>query len=490
VNDDQITARLGRLENLPTLPSVALKVLEAVRGEGASMDALAEILSKDPSLSAGILKVANSAMFCPPQAVITVGHAVKLLGTNTVRHLALGFSLIRNHGERKGSGLDYKAFWTRSLVGALACRTLAKTLASQLRDEAFTVGLLQDIGILALDQVMPEQYGLVLGERRGCLSSLQESEVQVLGVSHADVGAFLVRKWGLPDRISLPISVHHGPLPLNLQDPEAEPMTRLLHLSALFVEVFTSQEPARFLSELRQRIGQFGFEGRIDVQAVASEIQEEAEAIFPAFDCDVGGEKTYVEIVEGARNELMRISLDFEQRLLEQLRINESLRRLAMRDGLTNLLNYRAFRETLDAELHRSARYGNAFSLILGDIDHFKAINDIHGHLAGDAVLRAVADALRTSLRESDAVARYGGEEFAMVLPETSLEDALLVAERLRQCVERLNTHYDGKVLGVTMSFGVSTVSSGDPVGALDLIDRADRGMYRAKDEGRNRVAS
>jgi diguanylate cyclase (GGDEF)-like protein len=488
MNREAIRSRLGDLEALPTLPSVAVKILEAVRREDVRVESLASILSMDPPLSARVLKVANSALFAPSQEVTSVVQAVRLLGLDTVRNLALGFSLIRYDRKRKGSDLDYKEFWKRSLLGALASRGVAKRLTPASMDEGFTVGLLLDIGVLALDQVMPEQYNLVLRELRACGGSLQSVEAQLLGLTHAQVGAFLASEWGLPQRICLPISTHHDPPSPDPRGSEADPPTRIVQLSSLFVDLFTSREPARFLVELDQRMGALGLVGRLDVHALATEIQEEADTLFPIFECDADGERSYVDILEDARNELMRLSLEYERRLLEQVRINESLRTLAMKDGLTNLLNYRAFRETLDVEVHRSARYGTPLSLILGDVDHFKAVNDGYGHPGGDAVLRSMAQALRGELRDSDAVARYGGEEFAVILPETSLENAGVVAERLRRSIEGLIIPHEGREIRVTMSFGVSALHSADPQAPVHLIDGADRALYQAKDAGRNRV--
>jgi diguanylate cyclase (GGDEF)-like protein len=160
-------------------------------------------------------------------------------------------------------------------------------------------------------------------------------------------------------------------------------------------------------------------------------------------------------------------------------------------DELTSLPNRRAFREALTHEIQRTTRYGTPLSLILFDLDYFKQINDTHGHPAGDRVLVAAARAVERNLRESDVFARVGGEEFAVLLPNTSEDGAVDLAERLRaalQAITPLTLNVDAQV---TASFGVVEFDRGsdDPDGE-DLVATADAALYNAKWSGRNRVMS
>jgi diguanylate cyclase (GGDEF)-like protein len=164
-----------------------------------------------------------------------------------------------------------------------------------------------------------------------------------------------------------------------------------------------------------------------------------------------------------------------------QIELREQLSSLADHDGLTGLLNHRAFHEHLARELAKAGRSGSAVSVLLADLDYFKAINDTHGHLAGDGVLRAVGDAVRASARTGDVGARLGGEEFAILLPGAGPATARLVAERLRAAVERMAG------VSVTTSVGVSSSQSGE-ISPNELLERADGALYEAKRQGRNRV--
>ncbi|SDS42292.1 diguanylate cyclase (GGDEF) domain-containing protein [Halopseudomonas sabulinigri] len=166
---------------------------------------------------------------------------------------------------------------------------------------------------------------------------------------------------------------------------------------------------------------------------------------------------------------------------------NTKLRELALRDGLTGLLNRRYWESCLEHEFARHQRYDNEVSLVMFDIDHFKKVNDTFGHQAGDEVIRTTARLTEQLARETDFCGRYGGEEFVVLLPDTSLEGAQQFAERLRQSVERQQLDHQGTPLTFTISLGVARLTD-----AMEnyqaLIERADKALYQSKEGGRNRT--
>ena len=167
---------------------------------------------------------------------------------------------------------------------------------------------------------------------------------------------------------------------------------------------------------------------------------------------------------------------------------HEEIYRLTVVDALTGVPNRRYFEEFLDREIARAARHRRPLALALIDIDHFKAINDGMGHLAGDLTLRQLAACVAGVTRRDELFARYGGEEFALVLPELDLPGAVAACDRIRHTVAGLECAFNGKRYRVTVSIGVGVLAGGEQVTTAELIRRADEMLYRAKESGRNRV--
>jgi diguanylate cyclase (GGDEF)-like protein len=167
-----------------------------------------------------------------------------------------------------------------------------------------------------------------------------------------------------------------------------------------------------------------------------------------------------------------------------------ALEQLATRDGLTGLANRRCFDDTLQAEWSRAQRQRQPLSLLMVDVDNFKAYNDANGHLGGDECLKRIATAVASEMRANDLVARYGGEEFAVILPNQSLKGAASVAERIRTRVEQLQVP-NRRSVGehVTVSIGAATALASPDTAASELVATADAALYRAKHMGRNRIS-
>jgi len=171
---------------------------------------------------------------------------------------------------------------------------------------------------------------------------------------------------------------------------------------------------------------------------------------------------------------------------------NEAIRILSITDTLTGCYNRAYMDEHLPKELKRAIRYGRPMSLILIDVDHFKAVNDTYGHLAGDQVLKRLVETINESIRgDVDWVARYGGEEFVVVFPETAFEKAKLLAERLRMEVSQRKIPFKEEEIRITASFGVAGFTSSRSMRDISyeaILSLADKSLYQAKEEGRNRI--
>jgi diguanylate cyclase (GGDEF)-like protein len=204
---------------------------------------------------------------------------------------------------------------------------------------------------------------------------------------------------------------------------------------------------------------------------------------------DLGADDYLVKPVE--TNELLarvRSGLRLRRALLELSAKNELLERLALTDTLTTLPNRRAYEESLTTEISRALRQCKPLSLLYLDLDRFKEVNDLHGHAVGDETLDGFADLLRRHARRGDLAARIGGEEFALLLPHTTRSQAALVAERIRRALEATPVGRTRQV-PLTVSIGVAVFHGASVDDASGFVDAADQALYRAKSEGRNRIA-
>jgi len=168
-------------------------------------------------------------------------------------------------------------------------------------------------------------------------------------------------------------------------------------------------------------------------------------------------------------------------------RANEQLAKLSMTDLLTGLLNRGTWENLVDAEFERFRRYGQATSLVMFDIDFFKKVNDSHGHLAGDEVIKHTAETARSNLRQSDSIGRYGGEEFGVVLPETDAEGARIICERIRDAIEKSVVQTSVAPIRYTVSVGIAQLTE-RPKNHMKWMQQADEALYAAKNGGRNCV--
>jgi diguanylate cyclase (GGDEF)-like protein len=477
---------LSHNDKLPTLPGIAIKILEAVQKDRPELKEIGEILATDPPLSAEVLRLINSSLYGLPRKVTSVFHAVNMLGLNTVKNLALSFALIKETHSNGDGAFDYPQFWKNSLTVAVSARLIAEQVAPAVTEDAFFIGLLHDMGMLTLARCMPDQYSLVMSEAAQEACTQQDAENQILGFDHMAAGHYLLTSWGLPPHFCLPVACHHDLGMLETCDSESLKMCQILHLATLYMELFRSDHHSPSLGLIDHYAKRYGFETILDVDGVGTRILDQTRLIFPFFELTLDNEGDYLEIIDRARAELIQVSSNFIDQLLEQQQQIQTLRRQATHDGLTQLMNYQFFYETLSREMARSQRSHTPLTVIMADIDRFKAVNDTYGHLAGDHALKLIARHLKTGLRETDFIARYGGEEFAMVLYNILPEDAIAVTDRVRQTLSEMPIQFDGQSFQITMSFGIATMHPDDAISREELLNQADKALYRAKSAGRN----
>jgi diguanylate cyclase len=269
----------------------------------------------------------------------------------------------------------------------------------------------------------------------------------------------------------------------------------------IYERFFGSDEQSRLIEETCERMEKSMSRILSQMNSVSAGTGDYGETL-EGFQAQLAGPETVSEVrglIEQVLEETRRMqdrTKELEQALddssKELASINDHLaaaRHQALTDSLTGIANRRSFDDSLEELTNEAATEQDPLCLLIGDIDHFKAFNDTHGHRVGDQVLRQVALTLKQCIKGRDIAARYGGEEFAVILPQTDLAGAKRVGDQIRKSIEskRIRLKSSGQTLGaITLSIGGTQYNPGEALATL--IERADQGLYRAKNEGRNRT--
>ncbi|MBI5898566.1 MAG: diguanylate cyclase [Rhodocyclales bacterium] len=626
--DSSIFVELKASGNLPSPRGSALKVLDLCQRDNLTLPELIHAVQVDPAMVGRLLKMANSAAFGRPRPVVALTPDVLMsIGIQSVRQLVLAFSLVSGNRQGQCADFDYEAFWSRSAATGVAMQLLGAATRAAPPPELFTVGLLANVGRLALSAIHPLAYGKLLQQVGGRLGNgLTALEEHAFGYSHAEVASAMMQDWGLPRLFCDAVLRHEQPdADGPRRDSRSAQLVRCIHLASRLAELcFVQGEERRagflellplaheleiadgnlaklgdqMLSEWKewsqlleiavrevtpftalntavQQVGESVGECRklsvlvIDEDAAAAERlklllesgghrvnlaqgghdglvevldrQPQLVCVDLCADLDRGlelirtlrqtelGRSVYIMVLTrpddderltmaleaGAddyldkpvvpklldarlraghrmirEQQLLRLEQEtLRRRLLELAITSQHAREAALTDVLTGLYNRRHAIDRLKQEWAAADRGMRPLAVLMLDIDYFKAVNDSHGHDAGDEALRQVADTLRAISRMSDVVCRYGGEEFLVIAPDTSLDGALQLAERMRSAVAQRNLALATQCVKLTISLGVAVKGDGIS-GAERLLKAADDALYRAKQYGRNRVES
>jgi diguanylate cyclase (GGDEF)-like protein len=368
-------------------------------------------------------------------------------------------------------------------------------------DDTFVVALLQDIGVFVIYSRCPEDYSKLLEEKETLNLRLEDMEEQSFGFNHPEVGSELLRIWGLPENISIPIRYHH----MHGEAPEEfRGLTRILFLSNMVSSLYNDRQCSEKVRHFAETVKDGMGIRDSELETFIDDIREKTVELCSYFDITPENMKPFSQMLQEANEELSRMNLEYEtmnvrlreeklkaERLSFELeKSNRKLSEISFEDSLTGLYNRRYLFDMVDKEMARVERNGRQFSILLFDIDFFKKINDSHGHHGGDLVLKRVAEVLQRTKRQTDIGFRYGGDEFVVLLPETDLKDSLVFAKRLRAAIEGSETPVAGNTIGITISIGVTAYIPGRTVSSVEhLMDVADKALYDAKKSGRNRVS-
>ncbi len=457
---------------LPTMPAVAQRLLELLNDGDQDLSALADVISRDPALAVKIIRLINSPFYGMSREVTSLQTAVLYLGYQSVRSVALSFSLFATFKAKPDQRDRFLQLWRTSLMMGLAARRISNETGTWDPDEAFLAGLIADCGSLLLLQSTPH-YAEVLDrfvEGEDDLIGIEESEIQT---THTRLAGFLLEKWRFPTSIRELVENHHGPV-----DSKSDSIltTRIQILQAAWLYARTLTIPG-FSSEIRTLDHIVAELTNIPVpiaKSLAEELPQEFRSMAELFDISPMEQKTYEQLLENANDVLSELALDADEsaRILADA-IARRKDDFAGIDGIceedfeqdTGLLSRPAFERLTEAFHRRALTTRRSLGMMILEIRDLKVLEEAKGPRAVIETLGKVAELVSKQIRRSDHLCHFGEHQLAILLPGCGSEDLMRSAERIRLSVET-------EALGVTEGSACDIaigVASADP--HADAVD-------------------
>lgn len=484
--NEQLIETILSCPRLPSLPESAIKIIDLCRREDVSVGELSTTISHDPALTVKVLKTINSSYYGLSHRVTTIRHAVVLLGINSVRTLAMGFTLVETLRDTEGTVYDPTPIWQHSLYSAMVARSVSLQTGNEFFEEVFIGGLLQDLGVLAMIQTLGPKYINILKKVIDHPYMLHQVEQKLLDLDHCVVGEALATRWKLPEIIVAQIRCHER---IDLADEDEQPQVHAVALgnkaAAIFLWGRTEEMVKEYLNSANEW---FGLENStaMELLELTAESASQMSRMF-----EIREVKNVTQIMADANDVMVQMAMVCHLKVQEVEREKEELVEKVHEDALTGVPNRGCFDAYFEEQYHLVTKGNMPLSLIMIDVDRFKAVNDDHGHVMGDKILTTIAQTMSSSIRRGDMLAaRYGGEEFVIVTPRIDEEGAIRIAERLRQRIETMSVPLNATDdLSVTVSIGIATHNRAHLFETPErMIEAADEALYAAKEGGRNQV--
>ena len=486
---EHIRIQLERCSDLPSLPAVAVQILKLAQSHTSTMGDVADAVGYDPALATKLLKIANSPLYGQRRKSGNIRQAVMLLGLNSTLMLTLSFSLFSSLRQQEERGLDYNAYWQRSLLSSTVARLLGRLPEEVSPEEAFLAALLQDIGMAVMDRAFDQFYQqMETDENRH--SDIIEFERKQIDTDHAAVGAWLLNQWNFPEHLIEAVRGSHQTVD-SKELARISTLTECIALSGIIADGIIAVDKNQDENTPDSlRLGD-------DYESLIEELYEEIPVVEGLFEMSLLDNKYTDKVLTEAKNQMLMRGLSFSQELntsRQEMDRHEQrtqlLKKESMQDHLTGLSNRKHFDLALEEEFIHARKNGWPLSAIFIDLDKFKSINDKFGHIVGDSILKFSAKILSAYTRDQDAVFRYGGEEFLILLPGCSSEDATSAATRIVEAIRnnKLTLKSQHKI-SITCSAGVATLDSQHVFESKELlVEAADHAMYAAKQNGGDSV--
>lgn len=490
-------------EKLPTIPAVAIRLLELTGNPLTEIREIVETVRMDPAICARILKSTNSSFFGFSSKITSINRAIPLLGKSVVTALTLSFSLHEGTVSGGSSVVPFDRYWKRSLVQAAAAEILRTGGNGELACEHFLAGLLLDLGQLALLNAIPETYVDLQNQAYDECLPLHEVENRKLGFDHVEVGVRLMKSWQLPESLILAAESHHIAVDRCDSLPKGEQnLTVISNIASIVGEYFVDSHQGKALEDLKYLTEKFFGFSEESLETYLQKVRVRITEVGELLNHNTDDIPEPLELMEQANEQLAGLivaqQVDCTKaqvlsetnglELVELENANAQLQEKALFDSLTKLYNRTFFDESLKNEVAHAIRSAAPLGLVYFDIDHFKNINDSYGHTFGDEVLARIGSVILETVRKSDIVARHGGEEFVVLMSQPTRKGIERFSERIRQNIERAEFHFRSERIKVTVSVGAAIAIPNPKETNLEqtLICAADEAMYASKKRGRN----
>jgi diguanylate cyclase (GGDEF)-like protein len=494
-----------KLSRLPSLPVVAIRLLEKFTDPNVALSEIVRIVQTDPAITAKLLRAVNSAQYGAGRPVSDLNRAVNLLGKKAVTSLVLCFSLSEESMRRGPFSSLYKSIWLQSIIQASAAEQIAKQYCRGMEGEAFTIALLADIGRLAMLKTAPQEYAAVVDRAAREGLPIEQCEEEAFGTSHTKLSLELLGHWNLPKRFGNAICQRSSTSQqlTSLPADEERPMAYTTAFSTMVGSYFCVSPRGLTLAVMSDLGHELFGMSHEDIEEFVETVGQAVKATADLFETDPAHMQSPTELMTEAMEQLCSIASSLTEgqaedsvkaKLLDENgQLKQRIQDLVQRgnqDWLTGVYNRGYFDEQLTKAIAEATAGKEPIGLLFIDADHFKKVNDDYGHLAGDAVLQRLATVISSVVRRRDLVARYGGEEFVVLLAEPSVAALESLAERVRAAVEAERVPCEGGgVIRVTISVGGTIFEPPhNPETPVNLLMSADAALYEAKNAGRNRI--
>ena len=304
-----VQERLKNCQTLPSLPGVALQILQLCEGEHLDLIKMTEVISQDPALTLHMLKLVNSPFYGLRREVHTISHALSLLGANSVRTLALSFSLVQGLRRDDSEGRELPNYWRRSLISGVASRALGDWAQLPQIEELFLVSLLQDVGMLALRESFPETYANLVEESHGQHETLLQLEKEKLECDHGEVSSWLARQWHLPEIYELGLRFSHDLDPSEVPEGSLS-FIKFVALSGLLADIWVSEDTAGATNRAKAAVSESTRMSGEDLQSILERIAETQEEASSIFEISLGSPESTRSILEQANQALAALSME------------------------------------------------------------------------------------------------------------------------------------------------------------------------------------